>query len=90
MYDARFFDNQYLPGANRLSFVDGNNQVKEFVTRYQEELDINKNSLGEIFKSNFWPELVNRWVSPKYKLMECAMTCGEKFTKVWDQGGSIR
>jgi hypothetical protein len=24
------------------------------------------------------------------RLFECAMTCGEKFTKVWDQGGSTR
>jgi MoaA/NifB/PqqE/SkfB family radical SAM enzyme len=90
LYDARFFNSAFLPGANDASFVNGVNQVKEFVDRYQEELTIKTNSLEKVFKSNFWPELVNRWYGPKNKLMECAMTCGEKFTKVWDQGGSIR
>lgn len=90
LYDARFYVCA-RPGAHQLNFNrDGQIQVKEFVDRYREELLIEKHSLDKIFKSNFWAELVNRWVGPKNKLMECAMTCGEKFTKVWDQGGSIR
>jgi hypothetical protein len=89
LYDARFYDNA-MPGANAASFTsDGRIQVKEFVDRYKDELDINKNNLDDIFKSNFWVELVDRWSNPN-KIMECAMTCGEKFTKVWDQGGSKR
>jgi hypothetical protein len=63
--------------------------VQEFVGQYRDDLDINKHSLEYVFKSDFWNELVSRW-DGKQKLMECAMTCGEKFTKVWDQGGSIR
>lgn len=89
LYDARFYSDQYLPGANAASFVDGKNQVLEFVNQYKKELNINQHSLEDIFKSNFWTELVARWSGPN-KIMECAMTCGEKFTKVWDQGGSIR
>lgn len=93
MYDARFYNQHYMPGSNKASFVhkDGKivNQVKDFVEQYKDELDINKRSLEDIFKSNFWSDLVNRWIGSN-KIMECAMTCGEKFTKVWDQGGSKR
>jgi MoaA/NifB/PqqE/SkfB family radical SAM enzyme len=89
LYDARFYVPGALPGANAASFSNGKNQVQEFVDRYRNELDINKKRLDDIFKSNFWAELVDRWTGPN-KIMECAMTCGEKFTKVWDQGGSIR
>jgi MoaA/NifB/PqqE/SkfB family radical SAM enzyme len=89
LHDARFYDHAALPGANSVSFVNGENQVKELVNRYRNKLDINKNSLEDIFKSHFWSELVDRWSGPT-KIMECAITCGEKFTKVWDQGGSIR
>ena len=89
MYDARFYTHA-KPGANSASFLSNNkNQVKEFIDQYKKELDINKKSLESIFKSTFWSELVSRWTGPN-KIMECAMTCGEKFTKVWDQGGSIR
>lgn len=89
MYDARFRTNT-MPGAHESSFIGtGRIQVKEFVEQYRDELDINKNSLEDIFKSKFWTELVARW-SGSNKIMECAMTCGEKFTKVWDQGGSKR
>lgn len=89
LYDARFFNREYMPGANDASFYNGFNQVQELVSRYIKELDINKHNLEYIFQSEFWDELVNRWTG-KEKIMECAMTCGEKFTKVWDQGGSIR
>lgn len=90
LYDARFYSSDYLPGANSASFTaDGNNQVAEFVMQYKKELDVNTRNLKDVFKSRFWDELVNRW-SGSNKIMECAMTCGQKFTKVWDQGGSIR
>ena len=89
MYDARFRDSA-MPGAHESSFTGpGRIQVKAFVEQYKNELDINNKSLEDIFQSNFWTELVDRW-SGSNKIMECAMTCGEKFTKVWDQGGSIR
>jgi hypothetical protein len=60
-----------------------------FVNTFAEELDVTRNSLEQVFKSDFWRALVNKWSGPG-KIMECAMTCGEKFTKVWDQGGSVR
>jgi MoaA/NifB/PqqE/SkfB family radical SAM enzyme len=89
LHDARFYDD-YMPGANVASFISaGGNQVQEFVGRYYNELDINQHRLENIFKSDFWEELTDRWTGPN-KIMECAMTCGEKFTKVWDQGGSKR
>jgi MoaA/NifB/PqqE/SkfB family radical SAM enzyme len=89
MYDARFVNHEYMPGANKAHFYNGKNQVVEFIDRYRNELDIHTNTLKNIFQSSFWNELTSRW-SGKEKLMECAMTCGEKFTKVWDQGGSTR
>jgi len=89
MYDARFVSPTYMPGANEAHFYNGQNQIVEFINRYKSELDININNLDNVFRSSFWKELVERW-SGKEKLMECAMTCGEKFTKVWDQGGSKR
>jgi len=89
LYDARFYLQDALPGANAASSIDGKNQVREFVAVYKNELDINTKKLDDVFESNFWSELVDRWSGPN-KIMECAMTCGEKFTKVWDQGGSIR
>ena len=89
MYDARFHTFA-RPGANYASFTDsGKIQVKEFIDQYKNDLDINKKNLSDIFKSYFWRDLVDSW-SGTNRIMECAMTCGEKFTKVWDQGGSIR
>lgn len=88
LYDARFYYDA-MPGANAVSFnVDGQNQVQGLLEKYN-DLNINEKSLEEVFKSRFWIELVGRWAGPN-KIMECAMTCGDKFTKVWDQGGSIR
>lgn len=89
LYDARFHSDDYMPGASAASFINGKNQVTEFINHYKNEIDIKQQNLSDIFKSQFWTELVNRWSGPD-KIMECAMTCGEKFTKVWDQGGSIR
>lgn len=89
LYDARFYTFA-MPGANQMSFTNtGKIQVKDFVDQYRSELDINKKDLSDIFKSNFWNDLIDSWAD-KNRIMECAMTCGEKFTKVWDQGGSIR
>ena len=89
LYDARFYSFA-RPGANQASFTaTGKVQVKEFVDQYKNELDINKKYLSDIFKSHFWRDLVDSWADNN-RIMECAMTCGEKFTKVWDQGGSIR
>jgi len=89
LYDARFYSFS-RPGANAVSFTDsGKVQVKEFIEKYQHELNIKQNKLSKIYKSYFWRDLVDSW-SDSNRIMECAMTCGEKFTKVWDQGGSIR
>jgi len=89
LYDARFKSHGFMPGANDASFINGSNQVQEFVNTFRDELDINHKSLENVFKSDFWRALVLKWTGTG-KIMECAMTCGEKFTKVWDQGGSIR
>lgn len=87
LYDARFYSNA-LPGANELSHVDGKNQVREFVESYGlESLSIRHASLSDIFKNKFWADLVNSWTNNR-RLFECAMTCGTKLTKVWDQGGN--
>ena len=84
LYDARFRDGT-LPGANPLSTVDGKNQVREFLERYGlDNLNIHHNTLPEIFANDFWQDLVASFNNHN-KLFECAMTCGEKFTKVWDQ-----
>lgn len=89
LYDARFYDNS-LPCANQLSFSNGKNQVRTFLESYGlESLNIKSNSLENIFQNKFWSDLVDSF-SNQNRLFECAMTCGEKFTKVWDQGGSIR
>ncbi len=90
LYDARFYYYSAMPGANAVSFnAGGQNQVQALVHKY-DDLNINEKSLQEVFMSRFWIELVGRWNNNSIKIMECAMTCGEKFTKVWDQGGSTR
>lgn len=84
LYDARFKDGT-LPGANPLSMVDGKNQVHEFLQRYGlDNLNIHHKKLPEIFANDFWQDLVASFTNGD-RLFECAMTCGEKFTKVWDQ-----
>ena len=90
LYDARFHDNTYLPGAHVLSSQDDRNQVAEFIDRYgRDNLNINHVSLETVFASQFWQDLVDSWHNQE-RLFECAMTCGAKLTKVWDQGGSTR
>ena len=50
----------------------------------------NDETLEEIFANNMWQDLVNSFDQElgKGRLFECAMTCGSKLQKVWDQGGS--
>jgi MoaA/NifB/PqqE/SkfB family radical SAM enzyme len=84
LYDARFRDSS-MPGANPLSMVNGKNQVGEFLERYGiDNLNIHHRSLQEIFANDFWSDLVASFNNHN-RLFECAMTCGKKFTKVWDQ-----
>jgi len=84
LYDARFRDGS-MPGANPLSTVNGKNQVREFLERYGlDNLNIHHKSLLEIFANEFWQGLGASFNNSD-RLFECAMTCGKKFTKVWDQ-----
>jgi MoaA/NifB/PqqE/SkfB family radical SAM enzyme len=84
LYDARFRDGS-LPGANPLSTVDNKNQVREFLQRYGlDNLNIHYKTLPQIFANDFWQDLVASFNNSN-RLFECAMTCGGKFTKVWDQ-----
>jgi MoaA/NifB/PqqE/SkfB family radical SAM enzyme len=86
--DARFRDPGVLPCSNDLSTVDGNNQVQEFVNRYGvDNLSIQHRTLQQVFASPFWVDLVSSWKHNTFpeRLFECAMTCGKKFQKVWDQ-----
>jgi MoaA/NifB/PqqE/SkfB family radical SAM enzyme len=91
LYDARFYNTDILPGANTLSTVDGKNQVRTFLEQYGlDNLNIKHRSLSEIFDNNMWTDLVNSFSRDlnNGRLFECAMTCGSKLQKVWDQGGS--
>jgi MoaA/NifB/PqqE/SkfB family radical SAM enzyme len=89
LYDARFRDNS-LPGASFLHQPNGRNQVREFLEGYGlENLNIHHRSLQQIFDNNFWTDLVGSFTNNR-RLFECAFTCGEKFTKVWDQGGNLK
>jgi len=93
LYDKRFHDVNTLPGHNELSNVNGKNQIQELIKQYgRDNLDIHFKSLEEIFASNFWAHIVDSWNKDlaNGRIFECAMTCGSKLTKVWDQGGSIR
>lgn len=87
LYDARFRDGS-LPGANALHQHNGRNQVRAFLSRYGlDNLNIHNNSLLGIFENPFWDDLVQSFTNGD-RLFECSFTCGEKFTKVWDQGGN--
>jgi MoaA/NifB/PqqE/SkfB family radical SAM enzyme len=93
LYDARFRDPLQLPGCNHLSFVDGKNQVEEIINEFgKDNLNIKNNSLEEIFENSFWNYVINSWKKDlkSGRIFECAMTCGKKLTKVWDQGGNKR
>jgi MoaA/NifB/PqqE/SkfB family radical SAM enzyme len=90
LYDARFHSTD-LPGRNRLHDEHGQNQVRSFLQRHGlDNLNIHQKSLVEIFDNTMWQDLVDSWHKPlgQGRLFECAMTCGQEFTKVWDQGGN--
>jgi len=93
LFDGRFHDIDVLPGRHDLHDVQGHNQVRHFLESYDlYSLDIHGHSLEEIFDCPMWRDLETSWHKDfeHGRLFECAMTCGEKFTKVWDQGGSKR
>jgi MoaA/NifB/PqqE/SkfB family radical SAM enzyme len=93
LYDARFY-NGSLPGAHQLSSTEyGDNQIRTFLETYGlDNLNIRFNSLETIFNNPMWRDLVASWDKDldSGRLFECAMTCGSKLQKVWDQGGSKR
>ena len=72
-----------------MSQPNDRNQVRDFLMCYGlDNLNIHNNSLEGVFENTMWNDLVESFTHDR--LFECAMTCGEKFTKVWDQGGSTR
>lgn len=92
LYDARFYQDS-LPGRHALHDQEGKNQVRVFLESYGlDNLNIHHHALDEIFQNAMWQDLVASWQLQlgEGRLFECAMTCGQQFTKVWDQGGSIR
>jgi hypothetical protein len=93
LYDRRFYEPDVLPESNELSTVNGKNQVRAFLESYDlNSFNIHLHSLEEIFQNSMWEDLVSSWnkTLSNGRLFECAMTCGSKITKVWDQGGSKR
>jgi len=90
MYDARFYQDA-KPGANKMSFVDGENHVQKIINKYRDEIDINKTSLERAMRSEFWTEVMLSWEKEIGcgRIFECAFTCGQKLTKVWDQNKSV-
>jgi len=93
LYDRRFYEPGVLPESNELSTVNTKNQIREFLESYNlASFNIGLHSLKEIFDNPMWTDLVSSWnkTLDNGRLFECAMTCGSKITKVWDQGGSKR
>jgi hypothetical protein len=94
LYDARYHDTAYMPGSNDLCRDNqGRNQIQELLKfTGHENININNHSLENIFKNNFWNTIVDSWdkTLDQGRIYECANTCGEHFTKVWDQGESIQ
>jgi len=92
LYDARFNEDGHLPEANELAGVGKNNHIRKFLESYGlKNLNIHNRSLKEIFDNQMWSDLTNSFdkTLDNGRLFECAMTCGSKFTKVWDQGAKI-
>jgi len=88
--DARFYNRSVMPGSNNLSFLpDGKNQIQNLFEKHNasKTLNINDCSLSEIFENDFWKEIQDSWNKDlnNGRIFECAMTCGSKLTKVWDQ-----
>lgn len=93
LYDRRFYEPGVLPESNELSNDTNGNQVRGFLESYGlDNLNINLHSLEDIFSNPMWADLVASWnkTLADGRLFECAMTCGSRITKVWDQGGSKR
>jgi MoaA/NifB/PqqE/SkfB family radical SAM enzyme len=93
LYDRRFYEHGWLPGQHKLSSNNGVNQVREFLEQRDiTGLDIHHHDLAEIFQHQMWQDLVASWnkTISQGRLFECAMTCGQQLTKVWDQGGNKR
>ena len=93
LYDKRFYFKNILPEANELSFIDNQNQIRVFLEKYRlEKLNIKNYSLKEIFSNQMWTDLINSWNKELHngRLFECAMTCGTKIKKVWDQQEKIK
>jgi len=93
LYDRRFYELGVLPEAHELATIDGENQVRAFLESYDlNSFNIHLHGLETIFQNPMWTDLVASWnkTLDQGRLFECAMTCGSKITKVWDQGGSAR
>ena len=92
LYDARYHDSAHLPGSNDLAKFKGRNHIQTIVQSAGTDININHHSLQTIFKNPMWDEIITSWSKTleQGRIYECANTCGEKFTKVWDQGGSKR
>lgn len=93
LYDARFYNREVDPGSNDLHFVNNKNQVRSFIEAYGfDNLNINHKSLEEIFSSDFWKDLETSWDNTldQGRIFECAFTCGQKLTKVWDQNKTVK
>ena len=71
-----------------------NNQIIEMYNKYgKKNLNIKNKTMEEIFQNPFWRDLVDSWSKNDFRegrVFECAFTCGQTFTKCWDQGGSKR
>lgn len=90
LYDLRFKDRNVFPGSNDLSYLpDGRNQIADLFGRHNADiaLNIHYTSIPEILKSPFWDEVTSSWDKKcgEGRIFECAMTCGSKLHKVWDQ-----
>ena len=88
LYDLRFDDKSILPSSNKFHFNNQQNQVKKFINDHNPKLlNIHNCSLEEIFNNPFWNNLVDSWNKnlDNGRIFECAFTCGNKLTKVWDQ-----
>ena len=96
LYDMRFHKRDVLPSSNDYHFdEDGNNQVMSLINRHNgddQNLNIHSQPLYKIFESKFWEEIVWSWEQDIGcgKIFECAMTCGQKLSKVWDQNKKMK
>ena len=88
LYDARFHNKKIMPHANSFHFVNNKNQVQAFIEKHgKDNLNIKNKSFEEIFKNNFWKELEQSWNKDlnNGRIFECAFSCGQKLSKIWDQ-----